>query len=70
MPLKNAQQLQMQEMLKSCQFLFTYMFKGKKSYADPEELFKCLQKMNGEVFKLGEQNDFYQFQNYFFESLD
>lgn len=35
------------------------MFKGKKSFADPQNLFLNLEKINGEVFKIGEQNDFY-----------
>lgn len=41
-------------MLKELQVLFAHMIKSKKSFANPEILFKNFQKFDENVFKIGE----------------
>ncbi|KAL4481086.1 hypothetical protein ABPG72_015041 [Tetrahymena utriculariae] len=55
---------------KQFQILFSCLLKGQKSFQNPKELFESLREFNGEVFKIGEENDFWEFQNSIFELLE
>ncbi|KRX02484.1 hypothetical protein PPERSA_11824 [Pseudocohnilembus persalinus] len=58
------------KLLKEFQILFGMMLKGKKSYTIPLELFEAFKSINDNVFKIGEQADFFEFQNTCFELIE
>lgn len=46
------------------------MLKGKKSWQDPSGVFESLRKLSGDCFRIGEENDFWEFYNCTFDILE
>lgn len=46
------------------------MLKGKKAHQNPKKLFESLREASGSGFSIGDENDFWEFQNSAFEVLE
>ncbi|EAR83769.2 ubiquitin carboxy-terminal hydrolase (macronuclear) [Tetrahymena thermophila SB210] len=64
------QRAKLNEMLKQFQLTFAAMLKSQKNFTDPTDLFEVLKGLSGQIYKQGEENDFWEFQNSTLEYLE